>query len=316
MSFTIEVKEEIIAHTFSPTQKQALLAGFIKQNGELILAANQERLRLTTISNRVARNLISFIKEIFDGEIMISIIQGKTLKRVKIFQLNLIGEIAPFLQLLKIVPFTPEQWPVTDLAFWRAYMAGLFIASGSINSPQAKHYHLEITFKTPEEADFFVEKIQHFNFPFRLLKRSNYRWIAYLKSATKISDFLKFLDAHQAVWDFENNRIARDIANNINRIQNIDISNQTKTLQVGQRQVQEIKELKNYRYSSKLTPKISSLMALRLAFPEATYRELAQKMSKKGYNITKAGVSNLLRQIHQMAQTMNVEKAKEPKFND
>lgn len=113
---------------------------------------------------------------------------------------------------------------------------------------------------------------------------------------------MKFLDGHQAVWDFENKRIERDIANNINRIQNIDISNQTKIIRIGQKQVGQIQLLKKQKIVKTLSEKLKMLMHLRLEFPEASYKELAQKMTKKGYNITKAGVNNLFRQVQKMAE--------------
>lgn len=179
----------------------------------------------------------------------------------------------------------------------RAYAAGLFIGSGSVNSPKTSNYHLEIQFKTLDEANQFNQLMATYGFAFKLLSRKNERYLSYLKKSAMVSDFIKFLDAPQCVLSFENERISRDVVNNINRMQNIDISNQTRTIAASEKQIKAIQYLRTKEFLSELSPKTQALAQLRLRYPDASYQELTQKMQKNGYNITKSGISNLFRQI-------------------
>ena len=69
------------------------------------------------------------------------------------------------------------------------------------------------------------------------------KYLLYLKKADDISNFLKVLDASNAVLQFENHRIQRDFRNSINRFNNIDISNQKKILLLSDKQIQQIKNI-------------------------------------------------------------------------
>lgn len=115
MSFALQVKEEIIGHSFTQEQKTAFLSGFIKANGEMVYSQGGESLRLTTISNRIARNLIIFLKEFFDGQIEIAIIQAKSLKRYKTFQLTLHGNLKNFFETLFLANVSETVLPLPQI---------------------------------------------------------------------------------------------------------------------------------------------------------------------------------------------------------
>lgn len=308
MSFALDVKEEIISHTFSLAQKKAFLSGFVKYNGELVLTQNKESLKLTTISNKIARNLISFCKEFLIGNINISIIQSQTLKKQKTFQLLLVGNIPDFLKKLHIyvdgnVKMIEANREVEDdSSLMRAYIAGIFIAVGSVNSPETTNYHLEVQFKEQQSAEYFLKILKKYRFNFKILKRNNQKFICYIKKTSLISDFIKLIDAPQSVMEFENERISRDMLNNINRIQNVDISNQTKAMVTGQKQIQQIKKIQSTNQFLTLSEKAQALAKLRLKHPDASYWELEQLMQKSGYQITKSGISYLFRSIAKLAK--------------
>jgi len=302
MSFALSVKEEIISHEFDPIQQQAFLSGFIRQNGEFILSNKHQKLRLTTISNRIARALIAFIKPLFKGELEVAIVQAQTLKKQKTFQITLIGDLENFLQELSIPKLghapmdLPEVWVSND-TYFRAYISGVFCASGSVNSPTTSNYHLELQFKSESEALQVQKLLENYDFHFKFLARNSDRFILYLKQSMAVSDFLKFMDASQHVLEFENERISRDMINNINRISNIDIANQSKVLKAGTDQVAMIKYLQHYKQLEALPPKALALAKIRLKKPELSYTELEQEMAKLGFNVTKSGIAYLFKII-------------------
>jgi len=305
MSFALEVKEEIVSHTFSDAQEQAFLCGFIKYNGELIYSDNLLKLHISTISNKIARTLLTFVKKHYQGEVLISITQSQTLKKQKVYHLTLNGEVKNFLIQLNIIDTRQSKVIVLDQEILsysdllRSYVAGMFVAIGSVNAPQS-YYHLELRFRENADALYFQSLMHNQGFNFKLLNRKNQTYLTYLKKATLISDFLKFIDAGLSVMKFENERISRDMVNSINRISNIDISNQAKVLKTAEEQVKQITYIKQHHQMQKLSEKANVLANLRLRFPESSYVELESEMQKKGFVITKSGIANLFKNIEKL----------------
>jgi hypothetical protein len=305
MSFALHVKEEVIAHDFNDEQQKAFLSGFIKQNGDLVYSHQSQKLKISTISNRIVRSLISFLKKIFVGETEVSIIQSQTLKKHKIFQVTLIGDLQKLFFDLNLQKqqeessfHLPNKW--LEESNLRAYISGIFIASGSVNSPKTSNYHLELQFKTSAEAHYFQEVLNDYQFEFKFLKRDSSHYLIYLKKALLVSDFLKFIDAPQSVMEFENERISRDMVNSINRISNIDISNQSKVLKTGHKQVIQIKYLQRKNKLNRLSPKAQVLAKIRLKNPELSFLELEEEMAKNNIQITKSGISYLFKIIEKI----------------
>ncbi|AXK50750.1 DNA-binding protein WhiA [Spiroplasma alleghenense] len=306
MSFALEVKEEIVTHTFTEQQKKAFLCGFIKYNGEIIISDNKSRLILTTISNRIARTIISFIKNFYEGEILISIIQSQKLKKSKTFQITLKDKVFEFLFNFNIYNTNKsgkiievEETFRNNTSLLRAYISGVFIAVGSVNSPETSNYHLELQFGEEVSTSVFNELLKPLGFDFKTIKRKS-KFVSYIKKSTVVSDFLKLIDAPNSVMKFENQRISRDMLNNINRMINIDISNQAKTLDAGQRQAMQIKNLKEKGYFRFLSDKAKFLANVRLERPEATFSELEEILNNNNIPISKSGVSNLFRNIEKI----------------
>ncbi|WP_338972446.1 DNA-binding protein WhiA [Spiroplasma endosymbiont of Panorpa germanica] len=306
MSFALDVKEEIVSHTFTDEQKKAFLCGFIKYNGEILISDNQSRLILSTISNRVARTIISFIKTFYNGEILISILQSQKLKKNKVFQVTLVEDIFEFLFNFNIYN-TNKSGKIIEVDYnliqntslLRAYISGVFIAIGSVNSPQTSNYHLELQFGDELSTEVFKNLLEPLGFDFKSIKRKT-KYVSYIKKSTAVSDFLKLIDAPNSVMKFENKRISRDMQNNINRMINIDISNQAKTLDAGQRQVTQILYLKEKNYFGFLSDKARFLANIRLERPEATFSELEEILNNNNISITKSGVSNLFKNIEKI----------------
>ncbi|WP_338985225.1 DNA-binding protein WhiA [Spiroplasma endosymbiont of Diplazon laetatorius] len=313
MSFAMEVKEEILNHTFTEEQKIMLLSGFIKYNGELIYTNNGAALRLTSNSNNVIRNIFSILKTIYEGNIEISIIQIQKLRKNKIYQLMLTDKVIEFLEQHNIFDTkTSNKIIEIDLEKYekkirqeltRAYVSGMFIAVGSVNSPETTNYHLELQFKEKESAIYITKILKKYHFNFKTTSKGN-KTVCYIKKSIAVSDFLKFIDASISVMKFENTRINRDVSNNINRMINIDIYNQQKSSATGLKQIEEINLILKNNLISELSPKAQMLSEIRLENPDASFSELEYLMNEKNVAITKSGISNLFKIISKLANTI------------
>ncbi|ALD65983.1 DNA-binding protein WhiA [Spiroplasma cantharicola] len=313
MSFAMEVKEEILNHTFTNEQKIMLLSGFIKYNGEIIYTNSGVALKLTSNSNNVIRNIFSILKTVYNGKIEISIIQIKKLRNNKTYQLMLTENVIDFLTTNnifqpalanKIIEINLEKYiKKTWEGLTRAYISGIFIAIGSVNSPETTNYHLELQFKENESAQYITKVLKKYHFNFKTTMKRN-KIVCYIKKSIAVSDFLKFMDASISVMKFENTRINRDVSNNINRMINIDIYNQQKSSETGLKQIREINKIMKNNLISELSPKAQLLSQIRLENPDASFSELEILMNDRNVSITKSGISNLFRIISKLANTI------------
>ena len=119
---------------------------------------------------------------------------------------------------------------------------GCFLASGSVNNPSSKHYHLEITTHSEKHAEFLVKTIAKFNLIAKVIKRRNI-YVVYIKKSEEISDFLRVINAANSVMDFEEERISKDYWNCNNRLNICELSNEVKTLQSANKQLEFIEKI-------------------------------------------------------------------------
>lgn len=113
-----------------------------------------------------------------------------------------------------------------------SYLRGAFLAGGSVNNPETSRYHLEI-YSTYEDHNEDLCKLMN-NYFYLNAKATKRRrgYIVYLKEAAKIGDFLHIVGALNAMLNFEDLRIMRDMRNSVNRLVNCDTANMKKQPQL------------------------------------------------------------------------------------
>ncbi len=185
----------------------------------------------------------------------------------------------------------------------RAFLRGAFLVSGSCASPD-KGYHLELatnriklsmdTLKILEEFDIYAKSIP---------RKSN--TVIYLKGAERISDFLGNIGAVNAMLEFENARIIKDVKNNINRVINCESANMTKAIDASMSQVRAIEKIKRLRGLESLEPSLREIATLRLENTEVTLKELGQMLEKP---LSKSGVNHRLKKLEEIADSLKEKK--------
>jgi DNA-binding protein WhiA len=110
MSFALDIKREIVMRDeLSSEEKAALLSGFIKYNGELTFANQRIGLKLTSIDNKIIRTLYKYLKEFYTGNIEISIIESRILKKNKVYTLFLTDDVRKLLRHLEVFDWEKKQ---------------------------------------------------------------------------------------------------------------------------------------------------------------------------------------------------------------
>ena len=181
------------------------------------------------------------------------------------------------------------------------------MADGSVNSPQTSGYHLEIKAGNEVHSGFLIDLLNRFDITARKIQRRG-KWVVYLKSSEKISDFLRVVGAYQCLLEFENERISRDFMNNVQRLNNVDVANEVKSMKASRAQIEDILLLEDYVQLRYLDEKVREVALLRKENPETTLNELAEIYeSKTGESVSKSGMKHRFVKIHDLAEKVRKE---------
>jgi cell division protein WhiA len=297
MTFTTKIKEEITRQEIDELKSLPTLSAFIKFNGNI----NNKQITLTMENAAIARYVDKLIKKIFMINPQI-VIRNQRRFRIKTIYLLIINyqviEILTKLNIFKNNQFIlPETYFLADDEDKIAYLKGLFLASGSITNPQTSGYHFEYVVTTKKEAEYINSLLHSLNFTSKILKRTH-KYIIYLKQAEMISDMLKLFGATEAMFFFEDIRIYRDHKNMVNRLNNVDLANQAKTIATSQKELQDIRYLEEHDLLSLLDERVQEIIIYRQKYPETSFQELAQIVSSEtNKSITKSGINHCFRKI-------------------
>ena len=216
---------------------------------------------------------------------------GQTLKILKTAQLiNNIGQMDE--------EFSVKDNPVLQRTCCRrAFLRGAFLSAGSITDPE-KNYHFEIACISSEKAAQIKELFEFFGLEAKIVLRKKY-YVVYLKEGAMISDTLNIMEAHIALMKFENVRILKDVRNSVNRRVNCEAANINKTVSAARKQIEDIEYIKNTVGLERLSENLRDIAYARLEEPDATLKELGEKLSSP---VGKSGVNHRLRKLSQIAQ--------------
>ena len=173
-----------------------------------------------------------------------------------------------------------------------AFLQGAFLACGNISNPQTSGYHLEFICNNTAMAKTIQRLLNDFNLNAKIVERG-YKYIVYLKSSDSISDLLRLFKATSALFFFEDVRIYRDHKNMVNRLNNCEISNQTRSIETGMKQLETIKFIKEHDLEDLFDENTRIVLEAREKYPESSLSELAEIITLEyNYKIGKSGVNH------------------------
>lgn len=314
MSFTTEVKSEISLNLLKPCCQKAELAALIQLCSSVGINNKGMYLTVRTENASTAKRIWKLIRESYDVKMELSIIKKMNLKKNNIYVIQVFGDTREILEDLTLLKGGslrdhPLASIVSKECCGRAYLAGAFMASGSVNSPQKSNYHLEIATLDEKHANYILKLMSRYQLPAKQIKRRN-QYVVYLKASEKISDFLRLIGAPEAVMKFEDVRIQRDYFNSLTRLDNCEFANEVKTLEACRRQLESIELLEKYHRVEHLDGKLREIIVLRKENPEANLNELCEVYEKKtGTGISKSGMRHRLARIDELAEKLKESEA-------
>lgn len=184
----------------------------------------------------------------------------------------------------------------------RLYIRIAFLENGFINDPNKK-YHLELIYKTEQEALEMQETISSFGINLKLIKRGK-NFILYSKDGEEISNFLALIGANSAVLKFEETRVIKETRNNINRVMNCENANMDKIINASVTQIQAIDFLIEKGVLKTLPENLQEIAKVRKENPDASLEEVGKMLSKP---IGKSGANHRLKKIINIADELKEE---------
>ncbi len=187
----------------------------------------------------------------------------------------------------------------------KSFLIGAFLSGGSINNISKKtSYHLEFRSSNINYLKFLQEILFSYKISPSLIKRK-YSSILYLKKGAEISDFLKIVDAKDSLYYLEDKIISRDLSNQVHRLNNLDISNISKSTKAGNEQIRIIKEIYNTKIYKKQHKKFKHFCALRISNPSASLNDLVKLFKQKySISITRSGISHYVNKAKKIYKSL------------
>ena len=314
-SFTKKVKEELCSNEYTSQDRlRALLAAYIRINGSLLFRDKKSYLTLSSENAKIARFIYETINRIYDANAHLTFKSKKNLEKNTIYTIEVSDASEAIIEDLDIsfLEGKISKNIVRNDDTISGYLAGAFLASGSVNSPKTSNYHLEIALNSENYAKWLSKlfsKYHNSDIEPKIVKRRE-QFVIYFKKSDQISNFLIMIGAVMCCMEFENVRVDRDMINSTNRMMNMDTANMKRIYETGFRQIKEIKLIDEKLGIENISnQKVRLLCSLRLENESASLLDLSNIMSERlNKNITKSNINHLFRAIHEMYERLNDER--------
>lgn len=177
-----------------------------------------------------------------------------------------------------------------------AFLRGAFLSCGIMTDPK-KEYHLEFDPAFKNKCKDLCELFTGFSAVPKISDRNGVN-IVYFKDSSQIEDILTVMGAQVSVLELINEKIFKDVRNNVNRKVNCDNANIRKTCKAAAQHIHAIESLMASGKFDELDSELKELAVLRLENPEMTLNELGESLSTK---ISRSGVNHRLKKIMDFA---------------
>ncbi|MGT2934382.1 DNA-binding protein WhiA [Streptococcus castoreus] len=300
MSFTTKVKEELI-HLSTGDKNE--LSAIIKLSGSLGLASQRLHLSITTENAMIARYLYSLIEAAYDIVPEIRYYQKTNLRKNRVYTVYVEQGVETILVDLKLadsffgLETGIEPQVLLDDDAGRSYLKGAFLAAGSIRDPESGKYQLEIYSVYLDHAQDLAKLMHKFMLDAKTIEHKSGA-ITYLQKAEDIMDFLIIVGAMSCKEIIESIKLLREARNDINRANNVETANITKTINASMKTINNIIKIMDTIGLESLPIELQQVAQCRIKHPDYSIQQIADSLD---FSITKSGVNHRLRKINKIA---------------
>ncbi|TDO94505.1 hypothetical protein DFR79_103184 [Halanaerobium saccharolyticum] len=306
MSFTDQVKEELThKDKFDYQEQLAELSALIRIDGSIQISNKHLAVKVTLYHGNLARRIYSLIKERFGFSIEIRVRQDRRFNLSHSYDIIVTPQPGVREFLLELGFLTPDNNLVFHIKeeylasrkLSQAYLRGLFLGGGSVNSPQSE-YHLEFRCERESVAEDLKVLLAKFDLEAHQTEHKGYQ-VIYFKSYAEVVKVLNIIGAHQAMLKMENDHIVKELKNDVNRRVNFETANLEKSVSAAMDQLEYIDIIERKEGLETLSPGLQEIAELRRANPYASLKELGDIL-----DLSKSGVNHRLRRIKKIAEDL------------
>ena len=307
MSFNSDVKEELarVEPTCSHCNR-ALLAALIRIEGTLFISGiGRYRLEIVTDAPSVARLSWRLLHETYELRTELTT-RRSVLHKTPNYLIDVPAQegLAEALHDMGVLDGAGLRLGVAPQLVSKqccasAYLRGAFLGSGFVSDPRGD-FHFEITVESREMADDLVNIMAEKDIRARVMQRRS-SYVVYMKSGEAILEFLAYVGGHQSALVMENARVVKSVRNDVNRQTNAEVANQKKAVSASIDQIYAMRVVLEAYGVDKLPPALQEIVRLRVAYPDATLKELGERANPP---LSKSAVYHRIRRIEKMAKDL------------
>lgn len=313
-NFTEEIKAEIM-RTAPEDEGCALafLSAFVRTSGSIVSNGGKFGFEIVTENEQTASYVVEIIEKIFSLDVQRVNPQLDMLSGRDKFIFDCVGDGA--LKLLEKMGVVACDEEGVSLRFGidkvltegdarrSAYLKGAFLGGGSCTLPDEQTYsrtgyHFEVVFSNRITAGDFCELLCDFEVLAKLVGRKDSA-VVYVKSKEVISDLLNQMEVPDSLDKLNKIVEYKDKSNNSNRVANCSVSNIDKAVTASVAQIKAIEVISQTIGLQSLDKNLFEVAEARLADPNASMRELADRLS-----ITKSCINHRMRKIFEISSQL------------
>ncbi len=300
MSFASELKDELALNEVEMEKDR--LSALFKTSGNITLSNGKWHLTFNSENPKVAQCVYRKIVSIYQIKPLTSIYKSMKLNKNNVYCITIEKQVNEIIKDLYLMDDVILKDISHNSKRMKSYLVGCFMGCGSVNNPLSSNYHLEMSFLNESFAKDIVRMLSKINLESKIIKRRN-NYIVYLKKAQMVADFIIYLGASNSYFKFEDVRMSRDMFNSSNRLSNCEIANYVRTNVAAMSQIEDIKLIEKNVGLSFLDKELETLARLRLANPEDSLKQLAEKYNEAmETQYTKSGINHLFEKIKSKAK--------------
>jgi len=173
-----------------------------------------------------------------------------------------------------------------------SFLRGAFLAGGSVTDP-LKGYHLELVTSHHSVSREMLALMREMDLEPKAAPRKG-NAVVYFKQSDRIEDFLTTIGAPLSAMEVMNAKVEKNLRGSVNRRVNCDAANLDKVVEAAMAQVNAIRRLEEQGMLITLPEKLREAALLRLAHPQDTLSQLAQRCDPP---VTKSALNHRLRKL-------------------
>ena len=178
-----------------------------------------------------------------------------------------------------------------------SFLRGAFLAGGAVTDPR-KSYHLELATSHQSVSREMVALMREMDLEPKAASRKG-NAVIYFKQSDRIADLLTAIGAPVQGMEVINAKLEKDLRGSVNRRVNCDAANLDKAVEAAMVQLEAIRRLEGRGELIALPDKLRQAAVLRLAHPEDTLSQLAERFDPP---ITKSALNHRLRKLVELGR--------------